>query len=82
MSDLLQTQAIQRIQTEGLSTYTLGGYLPEFFQVDNEIKSNLDKLVREEVETYLQTAIPLKLQQDVKKSKEELAEVERELHNS
>jgi len=51
-------------------------------QVNKEITLNMDKLVKEEVEAYLQNTIPLNLQQDVQKSKKELDEVSRELHNS
>lgn len=37
MADLLEHRAVQILQTEGLSTYTLEGYLPEFLKLTRRL---------------------------------------------
>lgn len=51
-------------------------------QVEQEIASQIDELVREQVEECLKTHIPKELQDELAISKRELEELNLRLHNS
>jgi uncharacterized protein (DUF433 family) len=51
-------------------------------QVEQEIASQMDELVKEQVEECLKTYIPKELQDELAISKRELEELNLKLHNS
>lgn len=50
--------------------------------MNKEIEGNMDMIVKEEVQAYLQSSISSQLQQELRERKKELDEVHRDLHNS
>ncbi|KAF9075656.1 hypothetical protein BDP27DRAFT_1415427 [Rhodocollybia butyracea] len=66
MQDLLAAKSIEVLQK----------------QVDEEIKADMDKVVKEEVDAYFRTAVPSQLVKNLKDRKLELEKARRDLHNS